>query len=66
MILIVNGKTREFNKDICISELIVELGLKVNVMAVAVNMNIVKKDDWDTFILSENDRVEMLQFVGGG
>jgi sulfur carrier protein len=66
MILTVNGESREFKNDICISELIVELGLKVAVMAVAVNMNIVKKDDWDSFILSENDKVEMLQFVGGG
>ncbi len=66
MILIVNGESREFHKDICISELIVELGLKVNVMAVAVNMNIVKKDDWESFVLNENDKIEMLQFVGGG
>ncbi len=66
MTLIVNGESREFHKDICISELIVELGLKVNVMAVAVNMNIVKKDDWESFVLNENDKIEMLQFVGGG
>ena len=35
-------------------------------MAVAVNMKIVKKDDWDKFILNEGDKVEALNFVGGG
>jgi sulfur carrier protein len=64
--ILINGENREFDNDICVSELIVKLGLKVPVMAVAVNMNIVKKDDWDSFILKSNDRVEMLQFVGGG
>jgi sulfur carrier protein len=42
------------------------LSIKVGVMAVAVNMNIVKKDDWDSFKLSQDDKVELLQFVGGG
>jgi sulfur carrier protein len=35
-------------------------------MAAAVNMNIVKKDDWNNFTPKENDKIELLQFVGGG
>jgi sulfur carrier protein len=29
-------------------------------------MDIVKKDDWSNFILKKDDRLELLQFVGGG
>jgi len=29
-------------------------------------MDVVKKDVWGSFPLNENDRVEFLQFVGGG
>jgi sulfur carrier protein len=29
-------------------------------------MNIVKKDDWKNFIPKDNDKIELLQFVGGG
>jgi sulfur carrier protein len=35
-------------------------------MASAVNMDIVKKDNWDKYILKNNDKIELLQFVGGG
>ncbi|MDD5359780.1 MAG: sulfur carrier protein ThiS [Sulfurovaceae bacterium] len=66
MTIIVNGETKEVKESITIQELIEFLNIKVGVMATAVNMNIVKKDDWDIFRLSQDDKVELLQFVGGG
>ena len=66
MNIIVNGEEKQFQDQITINELIELLQIKVGVMAVAVNMNIVKKDDWDSFRLSQDDKVELLQFVGGG
>ncbi|MBP9566280.1 MAG: sulfur carrier protein ThiS [Sulfurospirillum sp.] len=65
MTLIVNGEKR-----VCIAntiqELLDELGIESKVMAAAVNMNVIKKELWNSFTLSENDKVEFLQFVGGG
>lgn len=66
MNIVVNGEIKEVREDITIQELIEFLSIKVGVMAVAVNMNIVKKDDWDSFKLNQDDKVELLQFVGGG
>lgn len=66
MNIVVNGEAKEVEEEITIQELIEFLSIKVGVMAVAVNMNIVKKDDWDSFKLSQDDKVELLQFVGGG
>ena len=66
MNIVVNGETKEVKEGITIQELIEFLNIKVGVMAVAVNMNIVKKDDWDSFKLNQDDKVELLQFVGGG
>ena len=66
MNIVVNGETKEVEEEITIQELIEFLSIKVGVMAVAVNMNIVKKDDWDSFKLNQDDKVELLQFVGGG
>lgn len=65
MQLIVNGEKRESTSR-TIKELLSELQIEDKVMAAAVNMNVVKKDDWEIFALNENDRVEFLQFVGGG
>ncbi len=66
MIITINGMERDVKEKITIKELLEELKILDKTMAVAVNMKIVKKDDWDKFILNENDKVEALNFVGGG
>ncbi|MDD3343188.1 MAG: sulfur carrier protein ThiS [Sulfurospirillaceae bacterium] len=65
MHLIVNGEPLESHSR-TIKELIEEIGIEDKVMAAAVNMNVVKKDNWESHLLCEKDRVEFLQFVGGG
>ena len=66
MTLIVNGETREFDNSFSLQDIITNLQIENKVMAAAVNMNIVKKEDWSSFIPKENDKIELLQFVGGG
>ena len=66
MKITINGMERDVKEKITIKELLEELKILDKTMAVAVNMKIVKKDDWDKFILNENDKVEALNFVGGG
>ena len=65
MKLIVNGESKETQSK-TVQNLLDELGINEKVMAAAVNMNVVKKENWCEFELSENDKVEFLQFVGGG
>jgi len=66
MKIVVNAKEFEFDKNITIEELLDYLKVKDKVMAVAINMEIVKKDKWGITSLKEGDRVELLHFVGGG
>jgi len=66
MKVIVNGEDRDIQEDSTIEALISTLGIKVKVMAIAVNMEIVKKDDWGSFIIQDGDKIELLHFVGGG
>ncbi|MCK9162523.1 MAG: sulfur carrier protein ThiS [Arcobacter butzleri] len=66
MNLIINSETISFEKDLTIDEVLNRLQIKDKVMAVAVNMEIVKKEFWDSFVPKENDKIELLQFVGGG
>ncbi|MDY0265972.1 MAG: sulfur carrier protein ThiS [Sulfurospirillum cavolei] len=65
MQLIINGVLQETNAT-TIQALMADLGIETKVMAAAVNMNVIKKEQWDFFELHENDKVEFLQFVGGG
>ena len=66
MQIVINGIKKDVKENITIKELLDELKILDKTMAVAINMNIVKKDDWDKFSLKENDKVEALNFVGGG
>ena len=66
MNLIINGEDKKFNQDSTLQAVIVELKVEEKVMAAAVNMEIVKKNEWENYILKDNDKLELLQFVGGG
>jgi len=62
----INGIEKEIPQNTTIKDLLSSLNVLDKTMAVAVNMKIVKKDNWDKFILKENDKIEALNFVGGG
>ncbi len=62
----INGIEKEINENATIRQLLDDLKVLDKTMAVAVNMKIIKKDEWDKFVLKENDKVEALNFVGGG
>ena len=66
MNLIVNGETKDFDENSSLQDIITSLKIEDKVMAAAVNMEIVKKDNWNSFRPNENDKIELLQFVGGG
>ena len=66
MKIVVNGNEKEFENSITVEQLLKELSLDGKVMAAAVNMNIVKQDSWDKHILVDGDKLELLDFVGGG
>ncbi|MEO1959346.1 MAG: sulfur carrier protein ThiS [Nautiliaceae bacterium] len=66
MKITINGIEKEVRKGISIKELLEDLKVLDKTMAVAVNMKIIKKEEWDKYKLKENDKVEALNFVGGG
>ena len=66
MTIIVNGETKEYSTELTLLEMMKQLDIVDKVMAAAVNMNIVKQDVWNTHTLNDGDKVELLDFVGGG
>lgn len=66
MKLLINGDEREFLKDSSIEDILKILQVRNKVMATAVNMDIVKEVDWNNFKPKDGDKIEFLQFVGGG
>jgi len=66
MNIIINGEDKIFEDGKTLQYIISSLKIEDKVMAAAVNMDIVKKDQWNSFTPKENDKIELLQFVGGG
>lgn len=66
MNIIVNGENKTFDEGITLLAIMNLLKIEDKVMAAAVNMEIVKKENWNSFKPKENDKIELLQFVGGG
>lgn len=65
MRLKVNGELIECSAG-TVAALLEELGVSAPAVAVEVNLAIVKKKDFGTFALKEDDQVEIVNFVGGG
>jgi thiamine biosynthesis protein ThiS len=61
----VNGEDRQTD-SVTLKELLKELGIMRDRVAVEVNLKIIKKADHDKYQLSEGDVIEIVNFVGGG
>jgi thiamine biosynthesis protein ThiS len=62
----VNGEAREVSGSPSLSELITQLELPATRIAVELNREVVRRNDWSGTMLNEDDRVEIVHFVGGG
>jgi thiamine biosynthesis protein ThiS len=65
-LITVNGAPREVAPGATILQLIEALGLRRELVAVEVNQQLVRRAKLDGATLSEGDRVEIVEFVGGG
>ena len=62
----INGSPESLPEPLTLSALLARLGLEPSGVAVAINMNVVPRSAHGTTTISEGDRVEILQAVGGG
>ena len=61
-----NGDPYEINNGINLNELLNKLKIEKNKVAVEVNGEIVEKNKYPNLILNKGDKVEIVQFIGGG
>jgi thiamine biosynthesis protein ThiS len=69
MQLVINGQSREFvqlAEGAPLDDLIQELGLKGDRVAVEHNGSIVPRPEWTRTPLAGGDKLEIVHFVGGG
>lgn len=63
--MIVNGKKKNY-EGFSVSEMIKDLELYADKIVVELNLEILPKDEYDKTILKEDDKIEIVAFVGGG
>ena len=66
MQITVNGEERSVESPLTLAALIEELGLKLDRVAVEHNRTLLPRAQWVETPLAEGDRLEIVQFVGGG
>lgn len=66
--MIVNGKNLSLNelKTPNLEELLKKFQLNKNMIAIEINGKIIPKSEWDKVELKEEDKIELIRFVGGG
>jgi sulfur carrier protein len=67
--LVLNGQSRTFDaleQSANVEQLVGELGLKGDRVAVEHNGEIVPRSTWAETMLNSGDRLEVVHFVGGG
>ena len=62
----VNGEARELPAPVSLAELITQLDLPAARIAVELNRAVVRRNEWNTRMLADEDRIEIVHFVGGG
>ena len=66
MEITLNGKPHPINAPTDITQLLAELNVKPEQVAVAVNGEVVRRADWAGTAVREGDVVEVVRAVGGG
>ncbi len=66
MQITLNGKSRDVADTTTVKGLLDELGLHAMRVAVQVNMDIIKREQYESAVLQAGDKVEVLTFMAGG
>lgn len=64
--IVINGEPREVQAPLTLSNLVEQLGMKPDRVAVELNLGIIPREQWVGTQLAEGDRLEIVHFVGGG
>lgn len=66
MNIIINGENHTLNKPASLKQLISKLGLENKRLAIEINQAIIARSEYANTPLKDDDRVEIVQAIGGG
>lgn len=66
MTIFINGDAREFEAELTVAGLLDALDLPEQRVAIELNRQVIRKQDWEITNVKQNDKIEVVHFVGGG
>lgn len=67
MMVYINGKTHEFDKQtMTVVDILNKKQINKDIVVVEINKIIIDKKDYDSTYVKNNDKIEILSFIGGG
>ncbi len=66
MTISVNGQTKEIAAGANLAQLLKQMQLNAECVAVECNLDVVERDTFTSLLLRDGDKLEIVQFVGGG
>ncbi len=66
MKVFINGETKNIQKAFSLSELLGELAVPSERIAIELNKEVVRRRDWENIKIKDADKIEIVHFVGGG
>ncbi|WP_240007739.1 sulfur carrier protein ThiS [Pseudaquidulcibacter saccharophilus] len=64
--IVINGEEHEIASGKNLDELLDVLELEKRSIAIELNQNLIPKSEWVNHIVKSGDKIEIVQFVGGG
>lgn len=64
--IILNGEDYKLDGEISVSALIDNLQLDIRKIAIEKNLQIIPRSQYSSTQISENDKIEIVGFIGGG
>ncbi len=66
MKIFINGETREVQNKMNLDELLKLFSLPQERIAIELNKEVVRRKDWEDIQIKNDDKIEIIHFVGGG
>lgn len=66
MTITINGEKKEVQTEVNLKGLLENLALPSERIAIELNKSVVRKKDWESIVIKDADKIEIVHFVGGG
>ena len=64
--IFLNGELLEIESGLSISQLLINFEIDPNKIAIEKDLEIINPQDFNKIILTENSKIEIVHFIGGG